>query len=185
MVSNEVIAILLSGISISASIIYYSIVLRNQNQSRQTATVIQLHRHKSSPEENTRFWKLMALTWEDHDDYQRRYGPLGNPEQVQTRALLSAEWGFYDGLGLMLKKGLVDLDTVYSLFGLRMTLIWYKFETLLDGIRSTTSMGGGPRIYENMEYLAEEILKLNNKFDASIPVDFIHPTTTRYKEIIQ
>jgi hypothetical protein len=164
---------------------YYVLTVRNQNKARQTTTVIQLHQHKTSPEENTRFWKLIALQWEDHDDYQRNYGPKGNPENEQVRAMFSAEFGFYDGLGLMLKKGLVDLDTVYSLFGLRCTMIWYKYETLLDGIRSMTTFGGGEKIYENLEYLANEIIKLNNKYDQPTPIELIHPTTTRYQHLIQ
>lgn len=173
----------IAGVIIGLS--YYILTIRNQNKARQTVAIIQLHQHKTSPEENTRFWKLLALKWEDHDDYQKKYGPLGSPDEEQTRSMVSAEWGFYEGLGFMLKKGLVDLETVYSLFGVRCTMMWYKYETLIDGVRSMENFGGGSRIYENFEYLANEIIKMNGKYGHPVPLDLVHPKTTRYRDLIQ
>ena len=49
----------IAGVIIGLS--YYMLTIRNQNKARQTVAIIQLHQHKTSPEENTRFWKLLAL----------------------------------------------------------------------------------------------------------------------------
>ena len=40
-------------------------------------------------------------------------------------------------------------------------------------------------MYENFEYVANEVTKMNAKVGHPIPVALIHPTTTRYKDLIQ
>jgi hypothetical protein len=85
----------------------------------------------------------------------------------------------------MLKKGLVDIESIYSLFGLRCTMLWYKFEALIDGLATLSSFGGSSNMYENFEYLANEVTKMNAKLGHPIPVALIHPTSTRYKHLTQ
>jgi hypothetical protein len=80
MVSLEVAAILLSGIGISASIVYYSNVLRNTNKQRMTQLAMSLSNILSSPETTGNTIKILSYKWDDFEDFRRKYDSTVNPE---------------------------------------------------------------------------------------------------------
>jgi hypothetical protein len=69
MVSLEVIAILLSGISISASLFYYASVLQNQNKTRQTQMSMELYSAYRDPEFGKIWREVMDYKYTDFDDF--------------------------------------------------------------------------------------------------------------------
>ena len=60
MVSTEVLAILISGVGITTSILYYTLTLRNQNRSRETQWVSQLLENKINEESMESFMDVMS-----------------------------------------------------------------------------------------------------------------------------
>ena len=78
MVSLEVVAILLSGVGISGSLLYYARVLRNTSKSQQIQMLQRLHDSKSDIEGLEHFFELMWWEWKDFDDYMSKYSPLNN-----------------------------------------------------------------------------------------------------------
>jgi len=174
MVSLEVVAILLSGISISASLFYYTTTLQNASKARQIEMLQRLHETKYNVEGLQNYFELLALTWEDFEDYLLRFGGPNNPLIASKMESLTQ---YYDGLGLLLKNKVIDLDTVYEISGNRILSYWFKFENIIKGLRTFES-GPGSEYCLNFEYLADELIRIRMQKGTSFPVHNIHPTST-------
>jgi hypothetical protein len=182
MVSTEVLAILLSGVGISGSLLYYASVLRNTSRAQQIQMLQRLHDSKSDKEGLEHFFELMWLEWSDFDDYMSKYSPRNNPK---TSSIMESQLSYLDGLGVLVKNNVVDLETVYDITGRRIIMIWFQFESVIDGLRKGPDFGPGPDYCESFEYLAEEMIKIRNRRGQPLPIYYLHPTTTRYKHLIQ
>ena len=64
--------LVLTGFGIIASILYYSNVLRNADQTRKTQMFMQLHQSKYQQNGLESIFRLMNLEWEDYDDYMKK-----------------------------------------------------------------------------------------------------------------
>ena len=90
---------------------------------------------------------------------------------------------FFDGLGVIVKKQVIDLDTVYDIFSNRIISIWLKYETVVKGWRKTVEFGPGAIYCENFEYLANEMIRIRKQRGTPFPLRYVHPTSTLYKEL--
>ena len=71
----ETIALVLTGIGIIASILYYTSVLRNANTTRQAQLYMGLINTFNSLEFRTQWHLIESATWEDYDDFHEKYSP--------------------------------------------------------------------------------------------------------------
>ena len=179
MVSLDVVAILLSAISISASLFYYSNVLQNQNKARQTQNFMQLHQSHYEKDVLETMYMLHNLEWTDFNDYLEKYSALsGHPD---IAAAFESQLGYLDGIGTMVKENMIDVNTVYNVDGRRILMMWFKFETVIKGFRDPK--WGTSDYGEHFEYLAEEMIRIRK--EKGLPVAFsylIHPTSELIKE---
>ena len=82
----EYLPIVLTGIGLSASILYYTIILRNANktqqmqlETRQVQLFMTISDTKLSPEFQKLIYRVTFIDeWNDLDDYFREYGPKNN-----------------------------------------------------------------------------------------------------------
>jgi hypothetical protein len=116
----------LQTIALVVGIAYYLFIMRNSQrnqeltlkaqeqalETRQTQLFMQIYQDMSSPEHYLRSNELLAMEWEDWDDYIRKYGLENNPEAY---ALRHSMWYRLNGVGLLVKAGLIDVDRVYDL----------------------------------------------------------------------
>ena len=179
MVSLEVIAILLSGISISASLFYYSNVLENTNKTRKTQLFTQIYQARYNPDNIDRWMKMMSWEWKDFDDYYKRYSGFGVDPDLG--ALSIAQFAYYDGLGLLVKNKMVDVETVYQLMSAPIINLWFKFETVIKGMMSMES-GPGENYMESFMFLADEMIRMRLERGISLPVRSLHPTSSLYSK---
>jgi hypothetical protein len=182
MVSLEVVAILLSGIGISGSLLYYASVLRNTSKAQQIQMLQRVHDSKSDIEGLEHFFELMWWEWKDYDDYMSKYSPPNNPK---NSSIMESQLSYLDGLGVLVKNKVVDLETLYDITGRRVIQYWFKFESVIDGLRKGPDFGPGPDYCESFEYLAEEMIKIRQRKGYPLPVHYLHPTTIRYKHLIR
>ena len=172
MVSTEVYAILISGLGITASILYYTLTLRNQNRSRETQWISQLLENKINEESMESFMEVMSAQWTDIDDFMKKYDNTVNPRHAAIR---NAQWSFYDMLGGFVKDHRLDIDLVYRFYNMRCLLMWFKFETLIKYYR----LGVLDRDYmENFEYLAGRMIEMRQSKGLNLPLNLLHPTST-------
>jgi hypothetical protein len=81
MASFEFIALILTGLGLTASIVYYASVLRNSNKTQQLALetrrlqiIMDLDQEMKSFETYNRIIELLNMQWTDYEDFERKYG---------------------------------------------------------------------------------------------------------------
>ena len=153
MVSLEVVAILLSGISISASLFYYANVLQNANKTRQAQLYMGILNTFRSTEFQSQFHIAESATWKDMEDYREKYSPENNTEVLTA---VTSMFVFYDSLCSLVKKELIDIDFVDGLLAISLIMIWRRFEPVLMDDREFFQ---APTIWEEFEYVYNEIIK--------------------------
>jgi hypothetical protein len=168
MVSFEFLAIILTGLGLTASIMYYSTVLRNANktrelqlqaqehatETRQVQLLMHIYQEMSSESYMRRYIDVMNMEWENYDDYERKYGSDDHPEQFAKRLSV---WRSFQGVGLLLKDGLVDADRLYDLIGSAVLLQWVKWEPIFKETRVRYGMPDDYLLFENLYH---ELIKV-------------------------
>ena len=63
-----------------------------------------------------------------YDDFVRKYDHTINPENASVRY---TSWNYYDGIGVLLKKGMIESDITYQLLGVYTLIHWFIWETVI------------------------------------------------------
>jgi hypothetical protein len=155
MVSLEVVAILLSGISISASLVYYSTVLKNQNETRQAQLFMQIYNEFKDKEFQSDFQYAITAEWENYEDYRHKY--MGE-ENISKGIRIGIFTSFCEGLGVLVYRKLVDITLVDDLMRGYIIRYWDKYSGLRHEIRKNS-----PLYAEWTEYLYNELMKIESK----------------------
>jgi hypothetical protein len=170
---------ILQTIGILVGIFYYIMTLRNAEKSRKMQMLQRIYESKYNKENMQALFQLWTRTWEDFDDYLEKYGPFNHPE---LHAMFVAEEAMLDGLGTLVKEGMIDLESVHSLMGRRVLMFWLQFETIIKSLREM-KFGPGPDFSQNFEYLANELIKIRKKKGLPIYSEYLHPTSSLNKEL--
>ncbi|MFW9787727.1 MAG: hypothetical protein ACFFE2_04870 [Candidatus Thorarchaeota archaeon] len=158
---------------------YYVLTVRGNRKSRQTEMFMNLYQTSIDSESYKKFWDLMSTQWEDMEDYMQKYGPWTHPDEAAKRM---SQWSIYDGLGILVKENTVHAEMVQRMLGLRIIMMWLKFETIIKELRKK-EVGTGPEygpgldFMENFEWLAKEMMRVRRQSGYSIPVQPINDYT--------
>ena len=130
MASFEFLAIIFTGLGLTASITYYAMVLRNANKTRQTQLFMNLYQVYMSKEFRTIYNKiLLEYDWTDPQDFWNKYGSENNMESFTEQSTVIA---FFEGIGHLIKRGELDLGSYYGLLGRPLMLIYEKLDVVFD-----------------------------------------------------
>ena len=151
MASFEFLAVILTGLGLTVSILYYSMTIQNQNRNRRLQIVKEIWDWISTEDGYHKFIQLMTMTWNDYEDFNRKYGSLSSPEAYARRFSV---WSKMNGLGYMVKEGAIDIETVYDHGAGRILWMWTKFEDIIRNIREELSAG---YMFKWWEYLADDL----------------------------
>lgn len=95
---------------------------------------------------------LFQWKWKDFDEFWQKYGP-------ETNAKAFNKWDsmgtYFRGVGVLVKRKLIDLDIVDELMGTSIRLHWEKSGPIITHFRKHI----WPHAYEWFEYLYNELLK--------------------------
>lgn len=161
MIQVEILALVLTGIGIIVSILYYTSVLQNANktqqmqlETRQTQLHIQIFNELNSEKR----WKEFLDTaysweWDGYDDFHNKYG-RGNPE---VYAKLTSMWWVYNSIGTMIYDGVLDAMRLYPLIGPMVIMQWDRWEDIIIENRERINQ---PEAFIHFEYLAKEMLRV-------------------------
>jgi hypothetical protein len=137
MIEIQTLLTYLTLVSVPIGVFYHILTLWNSQKARQTQILLQLYQTMSNPENNQVMWELLALEWDDYNDFQEKHSPQVDPENASKRQAL---WNQYEGLGLLVKNKVVDLNTEdfdYPWF-LSANVILPKFKEKTDSNQSIT-----------------------------------------------
>lgn len=96
------------------------------------------------------------MEWDDYDEFTRKYDSSVN---IENFAMRYNNWYFWDGMGLLLKKNLVDREMIYYLLGggFGVLFSWDKFQSIIKQMRVQLDL---PEMFVWFEYLADEMKKV-------------------------
>lgn len=147
--SVTAISIVLAAASVVVASTYYTFMVRNQMRLRRTDLTMRLYAT----------WDTLAFQeafhtvyWSDTHDLDSVLASLGGRRHVGSYVFY-----FYDQVGALLRRNLIDLDLADDLLGNSTRQLWEKVETAL---REARVRSDDPRLYEHFEFLYGEMSKL-------------------------
>jgi hypothetical protein len=154
LVDIQTVSIAIASASVVAGVIYYSLMIRQQTKTRQTDLVIRLYTAFGNKEMRQTWEKVTTREDMDFDKYREKFG-LTDVNEIG--------W-FFEGVGVLLHKKLVDISVVDDLFSSPIKISWEKLKPIAEGERKQF---GRPQIWEWWEYLYNEMKKREQKLQQS------------------
>ena len=153
--------------SVPVGVFYHIMTLRNtrKNQelslksqeqaleTRQVQLFMNVYSRFDNPVLLNSFVKaLYSQEWSDFDDWYMKYGPQGDIDGYASWLFLNNS---IQGIGVLVRKNLVDVGIVYDLMGTMVARHWEKAEPLVRGLRERFQV----KIYNDVEFLYNELRK--------------------------
>jgi hypothetical protein len=150
MVDAQTVSIVFAGLSIGVAAIYYALNIKHQRETRQAQLFMQIYNRWASKEVSLMEQEfLFEWEWDDYDDFSRKY--LSN---VEARALRSSIGKYWEGIGVLVKRELIDPYLVDDLMSSAIMMYWEKYAPVCREYRRRI---GYPQAAEYQEYLYERI----------------------------
>jgi len=143
------ISVLIASASVIAGAIYYMLETRHQRRLRRTESVIRLSPwfNIDAKEIQEAISKVCSAEYTDYRDYLAKYS--GKPEQTSLRLL----GNYFEGIGLLVSRKLVEIDLVYDFWGDVAESVWDDYEEVINGMRKDS---GTQYAFEYWEFLVKE-----------------------------
>jgi len=164
-VSLQTVLTYLTLISVPVGVFYHIITLRNtaKNQrqtldTRQTNILMNLYREWGTDEYQNASWTVIGLEYDGHQDFEEKYGSPSELAEV-TSNIYKVCW-FYNGLGVLVHRGLADIEMVDELFGYIIIWMWEKLEPFIQWEREIFDQ---PKSLEWFESLYDQVKPMAEK----------------------
>jgi len=131
---------------------------RNADKARQAQLFMGIYKDMTSDEFPTKASEILSWTWTDFDDFQRKYGWDVNLENYVKRETV---WNWFDGMGVLVRRNLIDGDLVYDKLNGPVSTQWQKWGDVILGLREKGVLGADS--YAGFEYLAGEMVRIRRK----------------------
>ena len=158
-----------TGVLVAA--VYYVMTIRTTQrnlkenlETRQTQLYMQIYQQMSDEKFGKIYIDFMNMTWKDYDVFEKKYGSDEHPENYAKRWNL---WYTCDGVGYILRRGKIDVETVTNLGGGFFVFVWEKSK---DVIIEQRKKYGLPALLNNFEYPAGEVKRWSNEQGGSVEV---------------
>jgi hypothetical protein len=163
MVDIYEISALVAAAGVLIGVVYYILDMKHQRQVTQTDLLVKVSPwlNISSSELQTAVVRTLNLEFKDYDDFIKRYGKIHSDRPEQTAFLTVGN--YFEGLGLLAKRGLVDVDLIYEFWTGDIADIWNKIKPLVEGMRKESKFP----VALNIEYLYNEMKKREQKLITS------------------
>mgnify|MGYP001067715219 CR=1 FL=1 len=126
-----------TGVLVAA--VYYILNMRvAQKTSKQTLDTRQIqlfmnvYQRFEQPDFQDKYWEIMSWQWKDFEDFWARYGQEANPKDFRLWVVVGT---FFEGIGVLVKRGFIDAMIVDDLMSMFIILWWQKFEPIFIGMR--------------------------------------------------
>jgi len=162
MIELSVIRDLVAIFGVIAGFSYYVLTVRNtrknqqlQLETRQAQLFMGLYQTFRSPE-FVRNWDhvLWRLEFKDWEDSVEKLHPINNPDE---RTIWFSVGLFFEGIGVLVKRGLIDISLVDDLLGGMIKPTWEKMGPI--EVESRVRLNN-PRGFDDFEYLYNEIERI-------------------------
>jgi hypothetical protein len=99
--------------------------------------------------------------WSTADDFIKDYDYF-NPEAPETDKMRAINdiTGYYEGMGVLVKEGLLDIRFLALHLNGATQLAWKAFDPIIDDLREKWN---APRAFSEFEYIYNELIKYNKE----------------------
>jgi hypothetical protein len=145
----------------AVALVYYAMNLRNANktqlmaqETRQASLFMQIYNQFTSERVMETSIEIMSQwEWSSFEDFQQKYGASTNPSDYSKFMKII---NYFEGVGILLKRGLIDVEFVSDLMGAPLMMVWEKTKPVIVGIRDFYD---DLDLWDNYEYLVEQVNK--------------------------
>ena len=137
------IAVASAGVFIAA--IYYILQIRHQAKQRQTDMVMRLYAMFGSTDFQKAYQKVANIEFENFADFRKKY-----VADIEVRAAIYSVVIFFEGIGVLVKRKLINMDLVDDLFTNPISQTWEKVAPIVKGMRELQK---SPSVGEWFEYV--------------------------------
>ena len=148
------ISAIVAAAGVLVGVVYYLLDVRNQTMIRKTDLITRLYSTFGTEELQKAGNKIVEIEYKDYDDFVKKYGSPTSEEEIPLAA--TKVFYFFEEVGLLLKKGLIDIETVDQLMGYSIIAVGTKSMQIIEDARKRYNE---PRLYQNFEYLYNEMKK--------------------------
>ncbi len=157
MVDVQTISIAIASASVVAAATYYFFHIRNQTRLRQTDLVMRLYSMLCSKELQGEYNKIMA------DKETTTYNKM--VEKYGEVYLESIPETFFEGVGVLLHRKLIDIGLVDDLMSGPIKMFWERRKPVIEDARKQLNY---PQYAEFFEYLYNEMKKREQKLQNGV-----------------
>jgi hypothetical protein len=153
----EYLPLVLTGIGIIVSILYYAMTIRNQNKTRQAQLLMGLYETYRSPEFRKRQMAIQILEYNDFHDFWDKYGRDNNPDYWAMWFSVAA---FYNGIGVLVRRNMLDIELVEELLANIIERSWENMGDIILDWRKFIAADKERKydLLHGFEYLYNEIV---------------------------
>ena len=166
-----------AAIGVCVAAIYYAMNLREANRNRRITLTTNLMQSFISEVGCRRFIDIMNMRWKDFDDFYKKYDSTVNPDNFAKR---NSFFNSCEVLGYQYRHGLIDIGTLNAACTEMITISWAKFKPIFDSYKRFGDYS--KHLYENFEYLANEMNKISLQRDPTHKGSRGYITPEKYEE---
>jgi len=148
------ISAVVAAAGVLVGVVYYILDMRNQSKIRQTDLILRLQSDWRSRELRESYAIVMSMKFKDYDEYAKKY-PLWNGVVTPENRAVGEVASFFDGIGILLHRKLIDIEMVDELFSFYIKAAWEKLKPGIEGRRKELD----PKLRKWFEYLYNEMKK--------------------------
>ena len=149
----------ITAVGVIAALINYVITSRRAEkndrlilETRQAQLYMQIYNRWNSNEMVHAYGQVRyAYQWSDLNDWKSKYSPDVDPESYAHYAILIT---FFEGLGVLVKKRLIDISLVEDLLSQRVVWCWEHIRSIAFDARKQLN---DPTQYDHFEFLYHEM----------------------------
>ena len=98
------------------------------------------------------------LQWTDFNDFRRKYDSSVNFENYIKRIRI---WNWFNGMGVLVKKKLINVDLVYETLGQYIIFQWLKWRDIFIEYEKLGEMA--PDMMDGFKFLGGEMIRMRKE----------------------
>jgi len=130
---------------------------KRELDTRQTQLFMDIWKVFSSKEyQKDREQMFYLWQFKDYEEFFKKYGPDVNPD---GHAIFDMNCSYYEGIGVLVRRGVISPDLVYDLMYGSIIYFWERFLPIFLGLRERFS---SPIIFGDVEFLYNEMKRIRD-----------------------
>jgi hypothetical protein len=151
MVDYSTLSIVLTGLGIIGAIVYYTLTLRNATKTRQAQLFMQIYNRFISREFVEQMYYLRFRMNMPQPEEVMEF--VTSEENREDFNIVASTVYFFEGIGVLVSKGLIDVELVDDLMSGPLTQIWERMLPIVPSMRNVL----GPEAAEWYELLYNKV----------------------------